>query len=73
VGARAPSLRLVPFPLAGSGGRLVYLNPGQVVCLMDLGENRTQVVTTGLSGETSMSLIIEMSPSAVSHRLLEVD
>ena len=62
-------MRLVPFPLAGSGGRLVHVNPEQVVCLMDLGEKRTQIVTTGLSGETSISLIAELEPDAVARKL----
>jgi hypothetical protein len=62
-------MRLVSFVMAGSGGRLVHINPEQVVCLMDLGENRTQIVTTGLSGETSMSLIAEVGPDAVAKKL----
>jgi hypothetical protein len=64
-------MRLVPLPLAGSGGRLVHINPEQIVCLMDLGEKRTQIVTTGLSGETSISLIIELEPDAVARKLLQ--
>lgn len=66
-------MRLIAFPLAGSGGRLVHINPEQVVCLTDLGENRTQIVTTGLSGETSMSLIAELAASAVARKLREAE
>ena len=64
-------MRLVPLPLAGSGGRLVHINPEQVVCLMDLGERRTQIVTTGLSGETSITLIADLEPEAVARKLLQ--
>lgn len=66
-------MRFVPLPLAGSGGRLVHVNPEQVVCLMDLGERRTQIVTTGLSGETSISLIADLEPASVARKLLELD
>jgi len=59
------SVRLVGFPVAGGGGRRVHINPLQVVCVMDIGDSRTQVVTTGLSGETSMSLILEASQPTV--------
>jgi len=59
------SVRLVGFPVAGGGGRRVHINPTQVVCVLDIGDCRTQVVTTGLSGETSMSLILEASQPAV--------
>jgi hypothetical protein len=58
-------VRLVGFPMAGGGGREVHINPEQVVLVMDVGEHRTQVVTTGLSGETSMSLIVEARQDAV--------
>jgi hypothetical protein len=47
------------FLMAGSGGRRVHINPDQVVCLVDMGDERTQIVTTGLSGASSMSLIVE--------------
>jgi hypothetical protein len=43
----------------------VYLNPEQVVCVLDVGDLRTQVVTTGLSGEASMTLIVEAPLNAV--------
>jgi hypothetical protein len=66
-------MRLVPLPLAGSGGRLVHINPDQVICLMDLGDRRTQIVTTGLSGETSISLITELEPDAVARKLAQPD
>lgn len=51
-------MRLVELPEVGD--RILYLNPEQVVCLIDSGKNRTQVVTTGLSGESSMSLIVAL-------------
>jgi hypothetical protein len=47
------------FMMAGGGGRRVHINPEQVVCLVDMGDDRTQVVTTGLSGSTSMTLVVE--------------
>jgi hypothetical protein len=52
-------MRMFSFHVAGGGGRRVHINPEQVVCLVDLGDDRTQVVTTGLSGSTSMSLVVE--------------
>lgn len=64
------ALRLIGFPIAGAGGREVHVNPDQVVCVLDVGDNRTQVVTTGLSGESSMSLIVERSPRVVVQALL---
>ena len=64
------SVQLIGFRLAGGGGREVHVNPEQVVCIMDVGERRTQIVTTGLSGETSMSLIVEAAHSAVVRALL---
>jgi len=64
------SLRLVSFPVAGSGGREVHINPEQVVCVMDIGLRRAQIVTTGLAGESSISLIVEVTPSAVVRALL---
>lgn len=63
-------MRLVEFPTAGSGGRMVHINPEHVVCIMDMGDNRTQIVTTGLSGENSMSLVVEMRQDKVAHKLL---
>jgi hypothetical protein len=66
----AVGVHLVGFPLAGGGGRQVHVNPEQVVCVMDVGERRTQIVTTGLSGETSMSLIVEATHPAVVKTLL---
>lgn len=62
-------MRLVAFKVAGSGGRPVYVNPEHVVCLMDGGGNRTQIVTTGLSGETSISLVVDLDTAAVAERL----
>jgi hypothetical protein len=52
-------MRMYSFQMAGGGGRRVHVNPDQVVCLVDMGDERTQVVTTGLSGQTSMTLIVE--------------
>jgi hypothetical protein len=62
-------MRLIEMPMAGSGGRAVHVNPDQVVCLMDMGDRRTQIVTTGLSGETSMSLVVELPHDEVARRL----
>lgn len=58
-------VHLKGFRLAGGGGRLVHVNPEHVVCVLDVGENRAQIVTTGLSNEASMSLIVEASQTAV--------
>ena len=58
-------MQLIAFQVAGSGGRQVHVNPEHVVCLIDTGEGRTQIVTTGLSGEASISLIVELKPAAV--------
>jgi|GEM_PF-1895502 hypothetical protein len=63
-------IRLVGFPVAGGGGREVYVNPEQVVCLLDIGGDRAQIVTTGLSGQTSMSLIVERPVEAVFRALM---
>ena len=62
-------MQMVAFPIAGSGGREVLINPEHVVCLMDLGEERTQIVTTGLSGAASMSLVVEVKIHEVARRL----
>lgn len=62
-------LHLIGFRLAGGGGREVHVNPEQVVCVLDVGDRRAQIVTTGLSNEASMSLIVEASHSAVVHAL----
>lgn len=62
-------MRLVTLPMAGGGGRPVLVNPEHVVCIVDLGEKRCQVVTSGLSGEASMSLLVELSPMEVAMRL----
>jgi hypothetical protein len=62
-------MKLTSLPLAGGGGRKVYVNPEQVVCVLDMGENRAQVVTTGLSGESSMSILVSMAPEAVLEEL----
>lgn len=59
------------FLMAGSGGRRVHINPEQVVCLVDMGDERTQIVTTGLSGASSMSLIVESSLEEVARALQE--
>ena len=58
-------MRLISFPVAGGGGRRVHINPEQVVCLVDMGEDRTQVVTTGLSGSASITLAVEGPLEAV--------
>jgi hypothetical protein len=65
-------MRLVEFPTAGSGGRKVHINPEQVVCLIDSGEGKTQVVTTGLSGENSMSLVVDVALEDVAWKLTYV-
>ncbi len=62
-------MRMVAFPVAGGGGRQVHVNPAHVVCLMEAGETRTQIVTTGLSGEASISLIVETAVVEVAARL----
>ena len=62
-------MRMFSFLMAGGGGRRVHINPEQVVCLVDMGEDRTQVVTTGLSGTTSMSLVVEGSLEEVARSL----
>ena len=62
-------MQLVAFQVAGSGGRQVHVNPDHVVCLIDTGEARTQIVTTGLSGEASISLIVDGKPATVVERL----
>jgi hypothetical protein len=62
-------MRMYSFLMAGGGGRRVHINPEQVVCLVDMGDERTQIVTTGLSGATSMSLIVETPVEEVSRTL----
>ena len=64
-------MRLVELPEAG--GRLLYVNPEQVVCLIDSGHNRTQIVTTGLSGQSSISLIAALPLKDVVQRLKDDD
>ena len=66
-------MRLIEFPTAGGGGRKVHVNPEQVVCLMDSGDGRTQIVTTGLSGESSMSIVVAMSMNDVARKLAYPD
>ena len=61
-------MRLVELPEVGD--RVLYVNPEQVVCLIDSGKNRTQVVTTGLSGESSMSLIVALPLEETARALL---
>jgi hypothetical protein len=53
------TLQLIGFPVAGGGGREVHVNPEQVVCVLDVGGERCQIITTGLQGESSMSIIVE--------------
>jgi len=65
-------VQLIGFRMAGGGGREVNVNPEHVVCVLDVGENRTQIVTTGLSNAASMSLVVEASYAAVLQRLREL-
>lgn len=58
--------------MAGGGGREVNVNPEHVVCVLDVGENRTQIVTTGLSNAASMSLVVEAQYAAVVRTLAEL-
>ena len=60
---------LIPFRLAGSGGENAYVNPAMVVCLMQAGRDRTQVVTAGLAGETAISIVVDMELHDVAARL----
>ena len=62
-------MRLVRLPVAGAGGRPVIVNAMQVVCVIDIGDKRSQIVTTGLSGEASISLMVELSAGEVADRL----
>lgn len=62
-------MRLVELPEAGD--RLLFVNPEQVVCLIDAGKNRTQIVTTGLSGQSSISLIAALPLPEVARMLTE--
>ena len=62
-------MQLVPFPVASSGGREVLVNPEQVVCVLAAGDQRSQIVTTGLSAESSISIIVELSVHEVGDRL----
>lgn len=58
--------------MAGGGGREVNVNPEHVVCVLDVGENRTQIVTTGLSNAASMSLVVEANYAAVVKQLRDL-
>ena len=60
-------MRLVELPEVGD--RSLFVNPEQVVCLIDSGTSRTQIVTTGLSGESSMSLIVALPVDEVARKL----
>jgi hypothetical protein len=62
-------MQLVALPVAGSGDREVLINPEQVVCLLDGGPGRTQIVTTGLSSVTSISIIVNLNVREVGRRL----
>lgn len=62
-------MRFVSLPVAGGGGREVLINPEQVVCIMDAGERRTQIVTTGLSTESSISIVVALGVREVGNRL----
>lgn len=59
----------VRLPVAGATDRDVFVNPEQVVCLMDEGPRRTQVVTTGLSSAASITLLVGMPAHEVARRL----
>jgi hypothetical protein len=59
----------VPLPVAGAPDREVFVNPEQVVCLMDEGPRRTQVVTTGLSSSASITLVVGLAVAEVAQRL----
>ena len=63
-------VKLVGLPLAGSAGGQVFVNPDQVVCLMEVGSNRTQVVTTGLATESSITLMVDRPLPRVVEALL---
>ena len=62
-------MSLVSFRLAGSGGENAYVNPDMVVCLMQAGRERTQVVTAGLAGEHSISIVVDMGLHEVAAQL----
>ena len=62
-------MQFVALPVAGAGGREVLVNPEQVVCLLDVGERRTQIITTGLSNEASISVIVSLNLGDVGLRL----
>jgi hypothetical protein len=68
-----PMAALIQFPLAGSGGENAYVNPAMVVCLMQAGRERTQVVTAGLAGEASISIIVPLEIHQVAARLSSPD
>jgi len=63
--------RLIELPEVGD--RTLFLNPEQVVCLIEAGRHRTQIVTTGLSDESSMSLIVSLDLKETARRLTEFD
>lgn len=63
-------MRLVGFALAGAGGRQVFINPEQVVCIMDAGDRRTQLVTTGLATESSITLLVDVAQAEVVEALI---
>ena len=62
-------MQFVALPVAGSGGREVLINPDQVVCILDAGEKRTEIVTTGLSTESSISIVVALAVREVGLRL----
>ena len=62
-------MQFVALPVAGTGGREVLVNPDQVVCILDVGENRTQIVTTGLATESSISIVVALELREVGLRL----
>lgn len=62
-------MQFVALPVAGAGGREVVVNPEQVVCITDAGHERTQIVTTGLSTESSISIVVALGVREVGHRL----
>lgn len=64
---------LVSFRLAGSGGEDAYVNPDMVVCLMQAGHGRTQVVTAGLTGESSITIVVALDLHETAARLNRPD
>ncbi len=62
-------MSLIAFRLASTGGEEAYVNPAMVVCLMQAGHGRTQVVTAGLAGEAAISIVVAMELHEAARRL----